>query len=170
MPGRPAPKLPKNMQPLYEAIVNLTDDVCSRHLDVEYAELARELTAALARKRPSPLLSGKPSTWACGVLYALGQVNFLFDKTEDPHMQAKELCAACGVSTSAGWAKYREIVRAMRISAYDLRWSRPSQMTENPLFWLAAEGDTSKKAIEKMPPGVLMKAFRAGIIGFRIPN
>jgi hypothetical protein len=58
------------------------------------------MTAALCRKRPSPLTSGKPSTWACAILYALDQVNFLFDRTQTPHLTPKELCAGFGVSTS----------------------------------------------------------------------
>ena len=47
---------------------------------------ARRALAALCRKRPSPLVSGKPETWACAVLYALGQVNYLSDKASTPTM------------------------------------------------------------------------------------
>ena len=90
-------KVPKKMQEKYDAIVTLTDEVCKEYLDEEYAQLARQATAALCRKRPSPLLSGRVSSWACGIVYALGFVNFLFDKTQDPHMSAADLCAAFGV-------------------------------------------------------------------------
>jgi len=33
------------------------------------------VVAKLARKRPSPIQSGRASTWAGAVVYALGQVN-----------------------------------------------------------------------------------------------
>jgi hypothetical protein len=89
------------LRPLYEEIIGLTDDVCHRHLTEEYALLAREMAATLARKRPSPLNSGRPATWACGIVYALGTVNFLFDKSQTPYVPAKELCAHFGVSASA---------------------------------------------------------------------
>lgn len=39
------------------------------HLTEEYAAVIRELTAALLRKRPSPLLRGQSRTWACGITY-----------------------------------------------------------------------------------------------------
>jgi hypothetical protein len=50
--------VPKVMKPVYEKIVGLTDDVCDTHLNSEYRDFARAMTAALCRKRPSPLASG----------------------------------------------------------------------------------------------------------------
>ncbi|MCY3017047.1 MAG: DUF6398 domain-containing protein [Planctomycetota bacterium] len=43
----------------------------------EYADLCRKLTAKLGRKRPSPLVSGLPNTWASGIVRAIGWGNFL---------------------------------------------------------------------------------------------
>ena len=48
-------KVPKQMQSKFEEITALTDAFCSAYLNTEYAELSRQLTAALCRKRPSPL-------------------------------------------------------------------------------------------------------------------
>ena len=64
-------RVPKPMQPTFTAIVALTDAFCRAHLDEEYAQLARQATAALCRKRPSPLATGNLKTWACGIVYAL---------------------------------------------------------------------------------------------------
>ena len=50
--------VPKSMQATYEAITALTDAFCRDHLNEDYRELARRMTAALCRKRPSPLASG----------------------------------------------------------------------------------------------------------------
>ena len=75
----PERSIPKAMQPTYEAVVRLTDAFCGQHLNDEYRDLARAMAAALCRKRPSPLASGQPRTWACGIIYELGQVNFLSD-------------------------------------------------------------------------------------------
>jgi Domain of unknown function (DUF6398) len=72
--------VPKLMVPVYEKIVALTDDVCDRHLNSEYRDLVRAMTAALCRKRLSPLSSGQPRTWACGIVYVLGRANFLGDE------------------------------------------------------------------------------------------
>ncbi len=69
--------VPQKTQPFFQAITKLTDAVCHQHLNDEYATLARNLAAALARKRPSPIVRGAPEIWACGILYALGAANFL---------------------------------------------------------------------------------------------
>lgn len=74
------PSVPKAMQARFDAIVVLTDAVCRDHLDGKYRHLARAMAAALCRKRPSPLASGQPRTWACGILHVLGQLNVLSDE------------------------------------------------------------------------------------------
>src|SRR3989304_9615327 len=87
MAKRQVESVPKSVEPAYLAIIKLTDRVCNDALNDEYASLARRLAATLARKRPSPILRGKPEIWACGILYALGAVNFLFDKSQSPHLR-----------------------------------------------------------------------------------
>ena len=63
---RPMPKstgsnvAPKRMQALYAAITGLTDAFCAEHLNEDYRRLAQGMTAALCRKRQSPLTSGGP--------------------------------------------------------------------------------------------------------------
>jgi hypothetical protein len=88
--------VPLALQPADEAIVSQIEAVCREHLNDEYAGLSRQWAAALAQKRPSPLARGKPEIWACAMVYALGTVNFLFDKSQSPHMGADELCALMG--------------------------------------------------------------------------
>ena len=75
-------------------IVTITDDACAAGLDDEYARLCRVLVARLARKRPSPLARGEARIWAAGVIYAVGQVNFLFDRSQQPHLRADLLDAS----------------------------------------------------------------------------
>jgi hypothetical protein len=71
--------VPQAMQATYAGIVKLTNAFCQEYLNDEYAALCRSLAAALARKRPSPLMRGQLEIWACAIVYALGTVNFLFD-------------------------------------------------------------------------------------------
>ena len=94
-------RVPKKMQAKYDEIVALIDAVCQEHLNDEYAHLARLATVSLCRKRSSPLVQGQAKSWACGIVYALGTINFMFDKSQEPHMSAADLCAAFGVSKSS---------------------------------------------------------------------
>jgi hypothetical protein len=77
-------QVPKELQARFDEITHLTDTFSQRYLNDEYAQLCRELTATLCRKRPSPLVRGKANTWACGIIHALGMVNFLFDSSQIP--------------------------------------------------------------------------------------
>jgi hypothetical protein len=129
-------KVPKHMQGIFDAIVTLTDIFCKTHLDDEYAQLARQATAALCRRRPSPLANGHVQTWACAMVYALGSVNFLFDKSQTPSMSAADLCAVFGVSKSTGAAKSKIVRDALKMGQLDPRWTRPSKLADNPMAWM----------------------------------
>jgi hypothetical protein len=124
------------MQSKFEAITALTGTFCQKHLNEEYAQLARQATAALCRKRPSPLTTGRDTTWACGIVYALGFVNFLFDKSQDPHLNTTDLCQGFGVSKSAGSAKAKSVRDLLHMSQFDPAWCLPSKMDDNPLAWM----------------------------------
>jgi hypothetical protein len=129
--------VPKVMLSVYEKIVGLTDDVCDRYLNSEYRDLARALTGALCRKRPSPVASGQPRTWACSIVYVLGRMNFLSDKSFSPHMTTAELCAAFDVGESTVHAKARAIEKAIGARPFDPQWTLPSLVEKNPLVWMA---------------------------------
>jgi hypothetical protein len=157
--------VPKNMQEKFDAIVLLTDKVCEEHLDEEYAQLARQATAALCRKRPSPLLRGRDKSWACGIVYALGFVNFLFDKTQVPHMSAAELCAAFDVAKSTGAAKSREVRDALDMMQMDPNWYRPSQMDDNIMAWMITVDGLIVDA-RTMPLEIQEIAYEKGLIPY----
>jgi hypothetical protein len=161
-------KVPKAMQEKFDAIVALTDEVCNEHLDEEYAQLARQATAALCRKRPSPLERGRVSSWACGIVYALGFVNFLFDKTQHPHMSAAELCAAFGVAKGTGSGKSKAVRDALNMSQMDPNWFRPSHMDDNIMAWMIMVDGLIVDA-RTMPPEIQHIAYQKGLIPY-IPD
>lgn len=157
--------VPKEMRATYEAIVALTDKVCQEHLNAEYALMCRKLAAALARKRPSPLVRGKTEVWACGIAYTIGMVNFLFDKTQKPHMRADELCKAFGVSPSTGSNKSQVIRKMFDMMQFDPRWTLPSLMDQNPLVWMIMVNGFVIDA-RYAPREVQEIAFRKGLIPY----
>src|SRR5439155_12984942 len=128
--------VPDSTRPAYAAIVAMLDPFCAQYLNEEYAQLSRELAAALARKRPSPLVRGKPAIWACGIVYALGTVNFLFDASQTPHMRASALCAAFGVSQNSAANKARLIRDLFGMYQLDPNWCLPSLIDQTPMVWM----------------------------------
>ena len=157
--------IPKLMQATYDAVVALTDAFSRDHLTDEYLDLARAMTAALSRKRPSPLASGQPRTWACGIIYALGQLNFLSDKASQPHMTMAEICAAFGVGQSTASAKAKVILTALHTNSMDPTWLLRSNVDRNPLIWLL-EVNGVMVDVRDMPHEVQMIAYEKGLIPF----
>ncbi len=159
------PSIPATARPAYDAIVALTDAFCREHLDEEYGALCRKLAGALARKRPSPLPSGKPETWACGIVRTIGWVNFLDDRSNKPHLKLTAIDKAFGVAESTGQGKSKAIRTMLKIRQFDHRWTLPSRMDDNPLIWML-EVNGLIMDIRRCPREAQVVAFEKGLIPY----
>ncbi|MFN3928903.1 MAG: DUF6398 domain-containing protein, partial [Thermoflexus sp.] len=126
---------------------------------------ARELAAALARKRPSPLGNNRPRSWAAGILYALGQNNLLFDKDSSPHMRPDELCKRLGVTRSTASNTARKIRDLLKIQPRDPRWTLPSHLDRHPYLWLIKVGEFIVD-VRTAPREIQELAYRKGLIPY----
>jgi hypothetical protein len=150
-------RVPAALQGKYDEIVELTDRCYQQHLNEEYR--------ALCRKRPSPIATGKTNTWACGIVYSLGRVNFLFDKSQTPHIRADELCQHFGLSPKTGSAKSTAIMELLKSGQADPNWTLPSRMAANPVAWLIQVNGLIVDA-RHMPRDIQEEAFRLGLIPY----
>jgi hypothetical protein len=135
MPKRNSGDCTTNNQAVKQ-VTDLVDAFCKEYLNDEYADVCRRLTEKLARKRPCPLISGKPNTWACGIVRTIGWVNVLDDKTQEPHMKLTAIDKALGVGESTGQGKSMLIRKMFRIRTKDPAWSLRSRIDENPKAWM----------------------------------
>ncbi len=159
-------KVSEKMRGIYDEIIALTDEVCGKHFSREYADLSRKMAAALSRKRPSPLASGRAKTWAAGIVYAVGQINFLFDKSQTPHLPACDLCALFSVNqNTASSKKAKQIRDELKIHLFDRRWLLPSQLDTHPTIWLVSI-NSFMVDICWMPRPIQAEAYRQGIIPY----
>jgi hypothetical protein len=165
MPKQNQFKVPKKMLSKYEEIITITDQVCERHLNAEYANLSRKMAAALSRKRPSPLERARTKSWAAGILYALARVNFLFDKSQTPHMSARELCQALGVSQGTASAKATDIWNLLDLLPLHPDYCLPSLLDDNPMVWMLMV-DGLVVDIRHMPREVQVQAYQQGLIPY----
>jgi len=157
--------VPEAMQPRFNKITALTDALCQEKLNEEHAQLCREMTATLARKRPSPLMGGHAKSWACAIAYTVGSVNFLFDKSQTPHLRADELCAWFGISKSTGGNKSSQIKQLLKIGLMDAKWTLPSRMDDNPLAWMVMVNGLIVDA-RSLPRPLQEEAYRKGLIPY----
>ena len=165
MTTRDSLKVPESMQAVYDEITSISDAFCREYLNEEYAELARKMAATLARKRPSPLVNGRANGWAAGILYTLGQVNFLFDKSQSPHMRADELCKRIGVSQQTASGRAQKIREMLDIFQMQPDWTVSSLLEENPLVWILSVNGMMVD-IRDMPREAQVVAFEKGLIPY----
>ena len=116
--------------PVLELIVAMTDQFCREKLNEEYAVLCRRLAEKLARKRPSPLLGGKPETWACGIMRTSAGSTFLTTAASQHHMKLTAIDKAFGVGESTGPRQSNTIRTMLKIHQFDHHWTLPSRMDD----------------------------------------
>jgi len=158
-------KVPAALRPVVAEIVGITDAVCLALLDEEYADLARRAAAKLARKRPSPLLGGRRATWAAGIVYALGQVNFLFDPESELCLTADQLSEAFGLAKSTMGSKAKQVRDLLRISPFSPEFQRAELAEQNPLVWMI-QVDGFIVDARRVPLDIQLEAHRRGLIPY----
>jgi Domain of unknown function (DUF6398) len=82
----------ETIQKYTETLIQMTGEFCDRYLDQECKALCEKLIRKMSRKRVVPFLSGKIETWAAATIYTIGSINFLYDKSSQPHLNNDELC------------------------------------------------------------------------------
>ena len=147
------------------AITTLTDAFCAAYLDDEYRQMVAEVLAALARKRPSPLLSGKENVWAAGAVHALGYVNFLSDPAHLPHCKPKQIVDYFGIGESSGQAKSKTIRALLGMEQLSPKWTVPSMLAHNPMVWML-EVNGMLIDVRHAPLALQRQAFEMGLIPF----
>jgi hypothetical protein len=103
----------KSLEIIGEASRNISEDLKKVHPEV----LWRQMTDM----RLSPLERGRADVWAAAIVYALGNVNFLFDKSQVPHLRADELAGLFGISQKTAANKARRIREILKIRPVDPR-------------------------------------------------
>ena len=128
--------VPKDMQARFEEITQFTDAFCRTYLNEEFAQLCWELTATLCRKRPSPLLRGKATVWACGNIHAASHRQLSLRLLADPHIAASKIWEYFELSSSTMQAKSEQIRDLLGMYPMDPDWSTPAMVDQNPLIWM----------------------------------
>ena len=166
--AEPAPrslKVPAALQPKVTSLLASIDGFCASHLNDEYRQLIHAAVAALARKRPSPLLGGREPSWCVGVVHAIGNANFLFDKSQTPHCKPTLIYEHFGVSAGTGQAHSKKVRDLLRIAPFSPDWTLPSQLDDSPMAWMV-EVDGFIRDVRSLPLEIQLEACARGLIPY----
>lgn len=120
------------LQARVEEITKLSLEFARAHLNEDYERLAEALVLKLSRKRPSPLATGSTAIWAGSVLYALGQVNFLFDKSNPPFVPPATIAEHFGTTVATLGGKAKAIRTMFKMGYWDAEFSTRATAATNP--------------------------------------
>jgi len=115
-----------------DTLIQMTDGFADSYLDQDYKMLCQKLINKMSRKRQVPFLSGRLEIWAAAVVYALGQINFLFDRSFEPYVSATDLCDYFGTSQSTTLQKAKKIRDMFKIRYFNEEFSTERVRNENP--------------------------------------
>lgn len=151
------------MRPVASAITAITDALCEEKLDDEYRDLCRGLVERLARKRPSPIARGRPEIWAAGVINTVGSLNFLFDRSQQPHMTGEELADCLDVAKTTMANKAALIRKILGLRWFEPDLTRREMLERHPMAWLV-EVDGLVVDARWLPAELQDEARRRGLI------
>ncbi|MCT0227254.1 MAG: hypothetical protein ACI9IO_001486 [Cyanobium sp.] len=158
-------KVPAALQAKVTSLLASIDGFCASHLNDEYRQLIHTAVAALARKRPSPLLGGREPSWCAGLVHAIGSANFLFDKSQTPHCSASAIYDHFGVSAGTGQAHSKKVRDLLRIAFFSPDWTLPSQLDDSPMAWMV-EVDGFIRDVRSLPLEIQLEACAKGLIPY----
>jgi len=157
----------KNLDRAYAAfdkILELTSGFCQKYLNDEYRELCEDLTWAVYEEGLS-LESGKPASWASGIVHALGWVNFLHDPSQTPHMSSPQIAEGFGVSQQTMLTKSRIIRDELDLVQMDPDWCLTSLLADNPLVWMLSVNGFIMD-VRAAPREIQEQAYQQGLIPY----
>jgi superfamily I DNA and/or RNA helicase len=111
-------------------LLEITGTFCVQKLDDDYLKLCEKLIKKLGRKRDVPFQRGKLEIWAAAVIYAIGSINFLFDKSFEPYISAEQIHEYFGTKHSTVSNKAREIKEMFGLWHFNPEFST-KQMAES---------------------------------------
>jgi len=144
-------------------LLQLTGEFCDQHLDDDYKQLCEKVILKMKRKRQVPFLSGRVNTWAASIIYALGQINFLFDRSFEPYVSADDIANHFGLSKSTIGQKAKKIRDMFKMDYWDREFATRRMAESNPMKNMVMINDLIVPA-DMLSPEVQEELRRRGII------
>lgn len=157
-------EVPAEFRNVFLDVVALTDKFCDQLLNEEYQQLCRLMAVVLCQPE-SPVVRGKRESWASGIVYTVGWVNFLGDPNVEPYVRSDDIAKWFGISKATMQKKSKILREGLDLMQLDPKFTLPSRLANNPLVWMF-EVDGMAMDIRAAPREVQQLAYEQGLIPF----
>lgn len=104
-------------------ILEMIEEFSDKYLDVEFKALNVKLAGELGDCDKISFDDDKPEVWAAGIIFAIGQLNFLFEDLYAPYISRNNLCGYFKISRMKMNNKARDIRRLLNLKLGDKNFS-----------------------------------------------
>lgn len=111
-------------------LTGMLNEFSEEYLDDEYWDLTIKLADRLVESGIS-FKRGRLENWACAIILAVGQLNFLFDYQTRPYITQDFLCSYFGSNRQTVTVKARDIRRALKLKLGDEEFSTRTVLMMN---------------------------------------
>ncbi|MFO7897160.1 MAG: DUF6398 domain-containing protein [Candidatus Cloacimonadales bacterium] len=115
-----------------EKLLEMTGEFCVQKLDDDYSHLCEKLVKKLGKKIDVPFQRGRLEIWAAAVVYAIGSINFLFDKSFEPYMTAEQISEYFGTKKTTVSNKAKQIKDMFNLWYLSPEFSTQKMIANNP--------------------------------------
>lgn len=122
----------KELKEREKKLLEMTGMFCSQKLDDDYFQLTEKLIKKMGRKSDVPFKRGKLEIWAAAIIYTIGSINFLFDKSFKPYITSQELNDYFGTKNSTVSNKARQIREMFKLTMLDNEFATEHMNKINP--------------------------------------
>jgi len=109
----------KNSTTTADQILTQVTDYCQKYLDNEYTEVCNQVFQDLLEKNPTVLNRGKAGIWGAAIVWAVGSINFLGDKSFEPYASLADVCNYFDANTSSVGQKAAKIRKLLNIDRFN---------------------------------------------------
>ena len=112
-----------------EKLTEMVDNFCDEYLNEEYKQICHEIIEEMSNGKRVQFKRGKLEVWASAVIYAICQINSLFDKSSEINIARKDIFSYFGTNQTA------VLTKAMKLrDIYDLDYKYSLNNTEESDF------------------------------------
>ena len=114
-----------------EQLIEMVSDFCDSKLDVEHKSLCVNLIERIDKSDEISFKRGKLEIWASGIVYAIAQLNFLFDEAFEPCITVDDICDYFKTKKSSSYNKAYDIRKKLDLKLKDKELSSEIILNSN---------------------------------------
>ncbi|MBN1387949.1 MAG: hypothetical protein JW965_05845 [Bacteroidales bacterium] len=120
----------KNHNTAADQILTQVNSYCKKFLDKEYTDICSKVFHDLLEENPTVFDRGREGIWAAAIVWAVGSVNFLYDKSFEPYASLADVCIYFNQNKSSVGQKSAKIRKLLNIDQLNPEYQTSTHLSD----------------------------------------